>query len=281
MSRPDYPPDTPAREWQVPPGQNTVWACEMEPGKTYEYEVCAQYSNKQADTGCASAPLKLEQVGNLEPGGPLPIPSIDPPTANPDNLGVRWKGFYDYDFYYVDVLPKGGRWNSIKHDDDGNWGWQRVDVTPGSTYTFRVKGCMSGIFGDPCSGWSPEATVTIDLPYGPDTCTSGFVWRDGVPGDHICVPPERRQKVADDRQTGRTRMAQNDPALTDLTGGCSPALRDRPQVTAGCWQEPKCLEPFVPRDIPGEDALVCVDQKEADTIKQENSNPTANRVQPQ
>ncbi len=28
------------------------------------------------------------------------------------------EGFYDYDFYYVDVLPKGGRWNSIKKEAD-------------------------------------------------------------------------------------------------------------------------------------------------------------------
>lgn len=124
VSRPEYPPDTPAREWSVPAGQHTVWACEMEPGKTYEYEVCAHYGNEKADTGCATAPLTLERVGNLEPGGPLPTPVIDPPRTSPDNFGVGWKGFYDYDFYYVDVLPKGGKWNSIKHDDDGDWGWQ-------------------------------------------------------------------------------------------------------------------------------------------------------------
>ena len=25
--------------------------------------------------------------------------------------------------------------------------------------------------------------------YGPDTCRQGFVWREAVPGDHVCVPP--------------------------------------------------------------------------------------------
>ena len=28
-----------------------------------------------------------------------------------------------------------------------------------------------------------------DLPYGPDTCKQGYVWRDAIPGDHVCVVP--------------------------------------------------------------------------------------------
>jgi hypothetical protein len=168
------------------------------------------------------------------------------------------KASYDYDFYFVDVLPKGGTWNSIKHDDDGDWGWQRVEVTPGTTYTFRVQGCASGLFGNPCSGWSPEATVTIDLPYGPDTCKLGFVWRDGTQNDRICVTPERRQKVADDFNTARTRtQPRSGNPMLDVGGECLPVLKSS-----------------------GETVIVCVDQKEADLLKQENANPTANRVNP-
>jgi hypothetical protein len=32
--------------------------------------------------------------------------------------------------------------------------------------------------------------------YGPDTCVSGMVWREAVPGDQVCVTPERRAAVA-------------------------------------------------------------------------------------
>lgn len=34
------------------------------------------------------------------------------------------------------------------------------------------------------------------LPYGPDTCISGYVWREAGPGDHVCVKPEIRDSTA-------------------------------------------------------------------------------------
>lgn len=155
-------------------------------------------------------------------------------------------------------------------------------MTPGTTYSFRVKGCVTGIFGDPCSNWSPEATVTVDLPYGPETCNSGFVWRDGVPGDHICVTPERRQKVADDFNTASSRRPPREFPVPSGTR-CNPLLKkvgDPPPPGCSPAGQEMCNAGFVARDIPGEDVIVCVDPAEADLLKQENANPTANRVQP-
>jgi hypothetical protein len=34
------------------------------------------------------------------------------------------------------------------------------------------------------------------LPYGPDTCIDGFVWRNARSGDAVCVLPETRDQVA-------------------------------------------------------------------------------------
>jgi hypothetical protein len=40
-------------------------------------------------------------------------------------------------------------------------------------------------------------------PYGPDTCRQGYVWREAVPGDHVCVSPRvRSQAAADNAQAG-------------------------------------------------------------------------------
>ena len=34
--------------------------------------------------------------------------------------------------------------------------------------------------------------------YGPDTCRSGYVWREAYPGDHVCVRPWVRERAARD-----------------------------------------------------------------------------------
>ncbi|MGV0652986.1 hypothetical protein ABQE48_03780 [Mycolicibacterium thermoresistibile] len=34
------------------------------------------------------------------------------------------------------------------------------------------------------------------LPYGPDTCIQGFVWREARPGDTVCVTPAVRTRTA-------------------------------------------------------------------------------------
>jgi hypothetical protein len=34
------------------------------------------------------------------------------------------------------------------------------------------------------------------LPYGPDTCIQGFVWREARPGDTVCVTPDIRTATA-------------------------------------------------------------------------------------
>jgi hypothetical protein len=31
--------------------------------------------------------------------------------------------------------------------------------------------------------------------YGPDTCAAGYVWREAIPSDHVCVTPQSRTTV--------------------------------------------------------------------------------------
>src|ERR1043166_5273218 len=44
--------------------------------------------------------------------------------------------------------------------------------------------------------------------YGPDTCKSGFVWREACQGDHVCVPPETRAQTSADNQGAGSRLAR-------------------------------------------------------------------------
>ena len=73
------------------------------------------------------------------------------------------------------------------------------------------------------------------LPYGPDTCKQGYVWREASPTDHVCVPP-----------ASRTR-AQSDNAQAIL----------RRSPVGGAYGPDTCLPGFVWREaFPGD--RVCV-----------------------
>ena len=41
--------------------------------------------------------------------------------------------------------------------------------------------------------------------YGPDTCLPGFVWREAVAGDHVCVTPETRRRTRQDNTLADSR----------------------------------------------------------------------------
>ena len=44
-------------------------------------------------------------------------------------------------------------------------------------------------------------------PIDPDTCLQGYVWREAVPGDYVCVTPETRAQAAQDNSLAASRRA--------------------------------------------------------------------------
>jgi hypothetical protein len=54
------------------------------------------------------------------------------------------------------------------------------------------------------------------LPYGPDTCISGYVWRGAYEGDHVCVTPETRDQAAADNAAAESRRV---PGSADCVSG--------------------------------------------------------------
>ena len=42
-----------------------------------------------------------------------------------------------------------------------------------------------------------------------DRCIQGFVWREAVPGDHVCVTPETRLQVRQDNLQAQARREPN------------------------------------------------------------------------
>lgn len=47
------------------------------------------------------------------------------------------------------------------------------------------------------------------LPYGPDTCRQGYVWREAVPNDHVCVTPQTRSQAAIDNSQASNRRVSS------------------------------------------------------------------------
>src|SRR5262249_24426234 len=94
------------------------------------------------------------------------------------------------------------------------------------------------------------------LAYGPDTCKSGFVWRDEAPNDHVCVPPSHRTVAANEN-----------------------ALADSRRAAGGAYGPNTCVSGFVWREAFGGD-VVCVTPARRDIVRDENALGPSRRVTP-
>jgi hypothetical protein len=94
-----------------------------------------------------------------------------------------------------------------------------------------------------------------DLPYGPDTCKQGFVWREAIPNDHVCVDPASRERAAFDNANAASRREPKGGAYGPDT--CKPGY---------VWRE------VVPSD------RVCVPPEIRDQARAENSRFEVNRA---
>jgi hypothetical protein len=71
------------------------------------------------------------------------------------------------------------------------------------------------------STWNPyqvslmKSTLVLhsSLPYGPDTCKAGFVWRETIPDDHVCVSPAERTLARDQNRVADQRRSTNGGAF--------------------------------------------------------------------
>jgi len=97
-----------------------------------------------------------------------------------------------------------------------------------------------------------DPVVRPDLPYGPDTCKEGYVWREARPEDHVCVRPARRAQ------------AQRENALAS----------SRRHLFLGSY---RCIPGFVERKaFPGDN--VCVTPERRRQVAQENREGPRHRV---
>jgi hypothetical protein len=56
-------------------------------------------------------------------------------------------------------------------------------------------------------------------PFGPDTCAQGYVWREAIPSDHVCVTPDVRSRT---QQENSTAASLRDPNGAYGSNSCKP-----------------------------------------------------------
>jgi hypothetical protein len=109
-----------------------------------------------------------------------------------------------YDFFQIHTAI----WNTPWHQEtinssgaDGSWSFR---TQPGTTYRFGVQGCKNSppLLGSLCSPWY-DAVFT---PPSAETCSQGFVWREAVAGDHVCVTPAQRDQTQRDNSLAASRL---------------------------------------------------------------------------
>jgi hypothetical protein len=107
----------------------------------------------------------------------------------------------------------------------------------------------------------PPAAGAPPLPYGPDTCKPGFVWREAFPDDHVCVQhgpglPDIRKQTADEN-------------------AAAPGLR----AGGGVYGPDTCKQGYVWRETRPADH-VCVTPRSRDRARVNNGNAVQNLLYP-
>jgi len=97
-----------------------------------------------------------------------------------------------------------------KHVEEAGYVVERKDSNIAEGCPGKVLATMPQPGSPAASGATVALTVGV-LPYGPDTCRMGFVWRDAFNGDHVCVSGESRSRAAADNQQMAAR-SENVPA---------------------------------------------------------------------
>ena len=92
------------------------------------------------------------------------------------------------------------------------------------------------------------------LAYGPDTCRTGYVWREAQPFDRVCVRPASRTRAAEENRLALSRI---DPA--------------------GAYGPFSCIAGFVWREaFPGD--AVCVTPARRAAVARENAEAALHRT---
>jgi hypothetical protein len=168
-------------------------------------------------------------IGSLSPD--QVVPAADCPLMGfrgpvLDSLGLELYFFVPQicnDAINVRWATPGGSWQQFEFDPfdhgDGSGcipfsGWcgynigRRINADLGKPYLFQMQSCRTRTLAPSvCNPWSE---VKRYLPYGPDTCQDGYVWREASPSDRVCVSPWSRDVAKFENKLGPSRVSPTD-----------------------------------------------------------------------
>lgn len=179
------------------------------------------------------------------------------PTCQPLQTNVACKGVVLIcDNGYYTQTTNQPQWNSCSTYACGAClGWW-------SDWKEPVFGTIGGV--GQAGGLSPLSVPSLprsgnaslpNLPYGPDTCKDGYVWREAIADDRVCVTPESREQAKRDNKLRESRISP-----TDRTYGSD-----------------TCIPGFVWREVVPSDR-VCVTPQIREQTRLENSQFENNRA---
>lgn len=171
-------------------------------------------------------------------------------------------------FYDIEVTDSRGNPLGRSVTGQGNlFGGKLFERLPfNTTFCFRVRartepgtqGCVSLRFSARVCATTPFPQFTQPpLPFGPDTCKQGFVWREASRSDHVCVTPRSRDVAAQEN-----RMAPS-----------------RRNPRGGPFGPNTCLQGFVWREAFAGDQVCVIPQRRSET-QRENALGPSRRVRP-
>ena len=115
-----------------------------------------------------------------------------------------------------------------------------------STNVFKICLLTSALAFTPLLQKVPAEAQEID--YGPFTCIQGYVWREAVPNDLVCVTPETRSQAAYDNSQASVRRSP----------------------VGGSYGPDTCIQGYVWREaVPGD--RVCVTPETRSQVAYDNS----------
>ena len=152
------------------------------------------------------------------------IPTGSGPPWSYYTFEYRTADDYDLGFTKAQNLNSGFQSNNgvvvhqVNETDEANWLFYPYFATPGKSFSYFHRVGDSFIRSNPFINVTVLRTNTIwadleisvlgqtdNIPYGPNTCGPGLVWREGDALDYVCVSPARRTQVKSDNAQAANR----------------------------------------------------------------------------